>query len=95
MKNVLIVDDEETLILIIETRFEDYKDQFRVLTASNGIARAVIVQADPPFIARDQIAHVCSCAAHGAAGGVIQQDSFLAAEGGGSIYVNTDIVALN
>jgi len=36
MKNVLIVDDEETLILIIETRFEDYKDQFRVLTASNG-----------------------------------------------------------
>ncbi len=36
MKNVLIVDDEETLILIIESRFEDYKDQFRVLTASNG-----------------------------------------------------------
>jgi len=36
MKNVLIVDDEETLILIIESRFEDYKDQFRVLTAPNG-----------------------------------------------------------
>ena len=36
MKNVLIVDDEETLLLIIETRFEDYKDQFKVLTASNG-----------------------------------------------------------
>ena len=36
MKNVLIVDDEETLILIIESRFEDYKDQFKVLTASNG-----------------------------------------------------------
>jgi len=36
MKHVLIVDDEETLLLIIETRFEDYKDQFKVLTASNG-----------------------------------------------------------
>ena len=36
MKNVLIVDDEETLLLIIESRFEDYKDQFKVLTASNG-----------------------------------------------------------
>jgi len=36
VKNVLIVDDEETLILIIESRFEDYKDQFKVLTASNG-----------------------------------------------------------
>lgn len=36
MKNVLIVDDEETLLLIIESRFEDYKDQFNVLTAPNG-----------------------------------------------------------
>ena len=36
MKNVLIVDDEETLLLIIESRFEDYKDQFNVLTAKNG-----------------------------------------------------------
>jgi CheY-like chemotaxis protein/GAF domain-containing protein len=36
MKNVLIVDDEETLLLIIESRFEDYKDQFKVLTANNG-----------------------------------------------------------
>jgi CheY-like chemotaxis protein/transcriptional regulator with GAF, ATPase, and Fis domain len=36
MKHVLIVDDEETLLLIIETRFEDYKDQFKVLTAANG-----------------------------------------------------------
>ena len=36
MKNVLIVDDEETLLLIIESRFEDYKDQFKVLTACNG-----------------------------------------------------------
>ena len=36
MKHVLIVDDEETLLLIIETRFEDYKDQFKVLTAPNG-----------------------------------------------------------
>jgi DNA-binding NtrC family response regulator len=36
MKNVLIVDDEETLLLIIESRFEDYKNQFKVLTACNG-----------------------------------------------------------
>ena len=36
MKNVLIVDDEETLLLIIESRFEDYKDQFKVHTAANG-----------------------------------------------------------
>ena len=36
MKNVLIVDDEETLLLIIESRFEEYNDQFKVLTASNG-----------------------------------------------------------
>lgn len=36
MKNVLFVDDEETLLRIMVGRFEDYKDQFNVLTAHNG-----------------------------------------------------------
>ena len=46
MKNVLIVDDEETLILIIESRFEDYKDQFKVLTASNGKEAVQILESN-------------------------------------------------
>jgi len=36
MKNVLIVDDEETLLMIMVGRFEDYSDRFNVLTAGNG-----------------------------------------------------------
>ncbi|MGD2272326.1 MAG: response regulator [Desulfobacterales bacterium] len=36
MKNVLFVDDEETLLLIMVDRFEDFKDRFNVLTAGNG-----------------------------------------------------------
>jgi CheY-like chemotaxis protein/putative methionine-R-sulfoxide reductase with GAF domain len=36
MKNVLFVDDEETLLLIMVDRFEDFKDRFNVLTARNG-----------------------------------------------------------
>jgi CheY-like chemotaxis protein len=36
MKNVLFVDDEETLLRIMVGRFEDYKDRFEVLTAGNG-----------------------------------------------------------
>jgi len=36
MKNLLIVDDEETLIIIMKARFDDYKDQFSVFTARNG-----------------------------------------------------------
>jgi CheY-like chemotaxis protein/putative methionine-R-sulfoxide reductase with GAF domain len=36
MKNVLFVDDEETLLRIMIGRFEDYKDRFDVLTAGNG-----------------------------------------------------------
>ena len=36
MKNVLVVDDEETLLLIMVNRFEDYADQFNVYTARNG-----------------------------------------------------------
>ncbi|MEE9497195.1 MAG: GAF domain-containing protein, partial [Desulfobacterales bacterium] len=36
MKNVLFVDDEETLLRIMVGRFEDYKDRFDVVTAGNG-----------------------------------------------------------
>jgi GAF domain-containing protein/FixJ family two-component response regulator len=36
MKNLLFVDDEETLLFILESRFEEYKDHFNVFTARNG-----------------------------------------------------------
>jgi len=36
MKNILIVDDEETLLLIIASRFNNYHDRFKVFTALNG-----------------------------------------------------------
>ena len=36
MKNVLVVDDEETLLMIMVGRFEDYRDRFNVFTARNG-----------------------------------------------------------
>jgi YesN/AraC family two-component response regulator len=36
MKNVLVVDDEEAILLTMAGRFEDYKDQFNVFTAGNG-----------------------------------------------------------
>jgi len=36
MKNILFVDDEETLLFILESRFEEYKDHFSVFTARNG-----------------------------------------------------------
>jgi CheY-like chemotaxis protein/putative methionine-R-sulfoxide reductase with GAF domain len=36
MKNVLVVDDEQTLLMIMVGRFEDYKDRFNVFTAGNG-----------------------------------------------------------
>ena len=36
MKNILFVDDEETLLFILESRFEEYKDHFNVFTARNG-----------------------------------------------------------
>jgi GAF domain-containing protein/CheY-like chemotaxis protein len=36
VKNILIVDDEETMLHIARSRFEDCKDQFNVLTARNG-----------------------------------------------------------
>ena len=36
MKNILIVDDEETLLLIIASRFKNCRDRFSVFTARNG-----------------------------------------------------------
>ncbi len=36
MKNVLIVDDEKSLLLSIEAGFDAYKDRFRLLTAEDG-----------------------------------------------------------
>jgi CheY-like chemotaxis protein/putative methionine-R-sulfoxide reductase with GAF domain len=36
MKNVLFVDDEETLLLIMAGRFEEYSDRLNVFTACNG-----------------------------------------------------------
>jgi CheY-like chemotaxis protein/putative methionine-R-sulfoxide reductase with GAF domain len=36
MKNVLVVDDEETLLMIMVGRFEDYSNRFNVFTAHNG-----------------------------------------------------------
>ena len=36
MQNVLVVDDEKTLLMIMTGRFEDYKDRFNVFTAGNG-----------------------------------------------------------
>jgi len=46
MKNVLVVDDEETLILIIESKFEEYKDHFNVLTARNGQEAVQILESN-------------------------------------------------
>jgi GAF domain-containing protein/ActR/RegA family two-component response regulator len=36
MKNILFVDDEETLLFILESRFEEYKDHYNIFTARNG-----------------------------------------------------------
>jgi CheY-like chemotaxis protein/putative methionine-R-sulfoxide reductase with GAF domain len=36
MKSILIVDDEETLLLIIASRFKNYHDRFTIFTAKNG-----------------------------------------------------------
>ena len=47
MKNVLFVDDEETLLRIMVGRFEDYKDRFDVLTAGNGKEAIEILESKP------------------------------------------------
>jgi len=46
MKNVLIVDDEETLLMIMVGRFEDYSDRFNVLTAGNGKEAVKILETE-------------------------------------------------
>ncbi|MBW2563661.1 MAG: response regulator [Deltaproteobacteria bacterium] len=45
MKNILIVDDEETLLLIIASRFKNYRDRFTVFTARNGKEAVKILEA--------------------------------------------------
>ena len=44
MKNILIVDDEKSLILSLQAGFESYKDQFNVLTAGNGREAMSIIE---------------------------------------------------
>ena len=44
MKNVLIVDDEKSLLLSLKAGFEAYKDRVKVLTAENGKAAIGILE---------------------------------------------------
>ena len=46
MKNILIVDDEETLLLIIASRFKNYRDRFTVFTARNGKEAVKILETE-------------------------------------------------
>ena len=46
MKNILIVDDEETLLLVIVSRFKNYRDRFTVFTALNGKEAVKILEAE-------------------------------------------------
>lgn len=46
MKNLLIVDDEETLLIIIGSRFENYRDRFTVFTARNGKEAVKILETE-------------------------------------------------
>ncbi|MCP4369654.1 MAG: response regulator [Deltaproteobacteria bacterium] len=46
MKNILIVDDEETLLLIIASRFKNYHDRFTVFTALNGKEAVKILETE-------------------------------------------------
>lgn len=46
MKNVLIVDDEETLLMIMVGRFEDYSDRFNVMTAGDGKEAVKILESE-------------------------------------------------
>lgn len=45
MKNVLIVDDEEQLLLTMQAGFESFKDRFEIMTARNGIQASEILAA--------------------------------------------------
>lgn len=46
MKNILIVDDEETLLLIIASRFKKYPDRFTIFTARNGKEAVKILETE-------------------------------------------------
>ena len=46
MQNVLVVDDEKTLLMIMTGRFEDYKDRFSVYTAGNGKEAVKVLEAE-------------------------------------------------
>ena len=46
MQNVLVVDDEKTLLMIMTGRFEDYKDRFHVFTAGNGKEAIKVLEAE-------------------------------------------------
>ncbi|KPJ78039.1 MAG: hypothetical protein AMJ54_05610 [Deltaproteobacteria bacterium SG8_13] len=46
MQNVLVVDDEKTLLMIMTGRFEDYKDRFNVFTAGNGKEAVKVLEAE-------------------------------------------------
>jgi len=46
MQNVLIVDDEETLLLIMVGRFEDYSDRFNIFTARNGKEAVAVLESE-------------------------------------------------
>lgn len=47
MKNILIVDDEKSLILSIQAGFESYKEDFNVLTAENGKQAVSVLEETP------------------------------------------------
>jgi CheY-like chemotaxis protein len=46
MKKLLVVDDEKSLIYSIQDGFEPYKDQFKVLTAPNGLEAVKILESN-------------------------------------------------
>ena len=46
MQNVLVVDDEKTLLMIMTGRFEDYKDRFNVYTAGNGKEAVKVLESE-------------------------------------------------
>ncbi len=47
MKNVLIVDDEKSLLLSLAAGFETFKDKFTLYTASNGLEALNILKSTP------------------------------------------------
>lgn len=47
MKHVLLVDDEEQLLLTMQAGFEPFKNQFRIITARNGVEATAILASTP------------------------------------------------